>query len=1026
MSGTETKRLSKVAREFNVGLSTIVEFLHKKGFNVEENPNAKISNECYDILIKEYSKDIEVKKEKEKVTLRTLKTRKEVVALDESGVHEETTHETEELIIKDKHGIHTAKVEIPEKKEPVKEEKQIKAEKILKEQDDESLLLKKETGLKIIGKIDIEGKSVKKEPPVKIEEPIKKVEPAKKEDSVKIETETHIEKEVVETPEILIKEEIKEKLVGIEELVVEDIEKSETEVKVVGKIDLSAINQRTRPKRKTKEEKKDERLRKERERKDFGKKVVEKAHPTKTVIEEDFDEEMVETTEETSAKTITPEIFEEEVFHTKVERLTGPTVLGKIELPDSKKLMATSLDKQKKLRKKKRKRISKDPVPVVEHAQKKVFDKTDKSPKPGAKKLKKTPRREIDEGAVQKQIKETLSRLTDRSKSKGVKHRREKREEIREKQQARIQELADSQNIVRVTEFVTANELAGMMNVNVNQVIQACMSLGMFVSINQRLDAETISLVAEEFGHRVEFVSVELQEAIAEAEDTEDQLKPRPPIVTVMGHVDHGKTSLLDYIRKTNIIAGEAGGITQHIGAYNVTLKDNKRITFLDTPGHEAFTAMRARGAKVTDIAIIVVSADDRVMPQTVEAINHAMAANVPIIFAINKIDKPNANPEKIKEELAKMNFLVEDWGGKYQSKDISAKVGTNVDALMEEVFLAAEMLDLKANPDKHAIGTTIESSLDKGKGYVSTVLISNGTLQVGDIVLAGAYFGKVKAIYNERNNRISHIGPSEPGVILGLNGAPKAGDNINVMSTEREAREIATKREQLQREQTLRTSKHITLEEIGRRLAIGNFQELNIIVKGDVDGSVEALSDSLLKLSTEEVQVNIIHKAVGQIAETDVMLAAASDAVIVGFQVRPSLSARKLAEKDGIEIRLYSIIYDAINEIKDSISGMLAPITKEEITSMVEVLETFKITKVGTIAGCIVRDGKIVRNAKIRVIRDGIVIYTGHLGSLKRFKDDAKEVSKGFECGLNIDKFNDIKVGDMIESYDIVEVKRT
>ncbi|MDF1551238.1 MAG: translation initiation factor IF-2, partial [Bacteroidales bacterium] len=542
----------------------------------------------------------------------------------------------------------------------------------------------------------------------------------------------------------------------------------------------------------------------------------------------------------------------------------------------------------------------------------------------------------------------------------------------------------------------------------------------------QRLDAETIGLVAEEFGFGVEFVSVDLQEAIAEEVDTEADLLPRPPIVTVMGHVDHGKTSLLDYIRSTNIIAGEAGGITQHIGAYNVTLKDGKRITFLDTPGHEAFTAMRARGAQVTDLAIIVVAADDKVMPQTVEAINHAAAAGVPIIFAINKVDKPNANPEKIKEELAAMNYLVEDWGGKYQSKDISAKIGTNVDDLMEEVFLAAEMLELKANPNKNANGTIIESSLDKGRGFVSTVLVNSGTLRVGDTVLAGAYFGKVKAIYNERNNRIEQIGPAEPGVILGLNGAPKAGDNLNVMGTDREAREIATKREQLQREQNLRTSKHITLDEIGRRLAIGNFQELNVIVKGDVDGSIEALSDSLLKLSTEEVQVNIIHKAVGQIAETDVMLAAASDAVIVGFQVRPSISARRLAEKDGIEIRLYSIIYDAINEIKDSISGMLAPITKEEITALVEVQEVFKITKVGTIAGCIVREGKITRNSQVRVIRDGIVIYTSTLGSLKRYKDDVKEVGKGFECGLNIDKYNDIKVGDIVEAYEIVEVSRT
>jgi translation initiation factor IF-2 len=1005
MSGTETKRLSKVAREFNVGISTIVEFLHKKGFNIEENPNAKVSSESYDILIKEYSKDIEVKKEKEKVTLRTLKTRKESVTIDEIESTEESVHENDPLIlIKDKNKISTIDEDEFEEEEIItKEEKKPKIEKTKTEEIIKTIKTQKEPEIKIVGKIEIENKVVKKE------EPVVKTD---KVESTSLEISN-------------IKEENIEKLEQIEDIIVEEeLDKVESEVKVVGKIDLSTINQRTRPKRKTKEEKKDERIRKEREKKDFHKKEVEKSAPLKMKIKQELDDDVIDETDIPEVETKSTEIFEETLFQTKVERLTGPTVLGRIDLPE-KKLVASSLDRPKKTRKKKRRRIAKEPVALDSTAQAKPVDKFNKAKAP-IKKIKRLPKKEVNEGEVQKQIKETLSRLVTRGKSKGVKHRRDKREELREKQQAKLQEIADNEDIIRVTEFVTANELAGMMNLNVNQVIQACMSLGMFVSINQRLDAETISLVAEEFAHRVEFVSVELQEAIAEDVDTAEQLKPRPPIVTVMGHVDHGKTSLLDYIRKTNIIAGEAGGITQHIGAYNVTLKDGRRITFLDTPGHEAFTAMRARGAQVTDIAIIVVAADDRVMPQTIEAINHAVAAGVPIIFAINKIDKPNANPEKIKEDLANMNYLVEDWGGKYQSKDISAKAGTNVDALMDEVFLAAEMLDLKANPDKNAIGTIIESSLDKGRGYVATVLISNGTLEVGHTVLAGSYFGKVKAIYNERNHRIDVIGPSEPGVILGLNGAPKAGDNLNVMASEREAREIATKREQLQREQTLRTSKHITLDEIGRRLAIGNFQELNIIVKGDVDGSIEALSDSLLKLSTEEVQVNIIHKAVGQIAETDVMLAAASDAIIIGFQVRPSISARKIAEKDGIEIRLYSIIYDAINEIKDSISGMLAPITKEEITSMVEVVDTFKITKVGTIAGCLVREGKIARNASVRVIRDGIVVYTGTLGTLKRFKDDVKEVSKGFECGLNIDKYNDIKVGDIVESYEIVEVKRT
>ena len=574
---------------------------------------------------------------------------------------------------------------------------------------------------------------------------------------------------------------------------------------------------------------------------------------------------------------------------------------------------------------------------------------------------------------------------------------------------------------------MTVAELATMMNISVTEVISACMSLGLFVSINQRLDAETINIVADEFGYSVEFVSIEIQEAIdEEEEDSEENLLPRPPIVTVMGHVDHGKTSLLDSIRKTNVIAGEAGGITQHIGAYNVKLSDGRTITFLDTPGHEAFTAMRARGAQVTDIAIIIVDADDKVMPQTIEAINHASAAGVPIVFAINKIDKPGANPDKIREELANMNYLVEEWGGKYQCQEIAAKKGLNIEELLEKVLLEAELLDMKANPHKKATGSIIESSLDKGRGYVATVLVQSGTLKVGDIVLAGQYFGHVKAMFNERGEKMEKAGPSEPALILGLNGAPQAGDKFNVMGNEKEARQLANKREQLQREQGLRTQKHITLDEIGRRIAIGNFQELNVIVKGDVDGSIEALSDSLIKLSTDEIQVNIIHKAVGQITEGDVLLAAASNAIIVGFQVRPSMGARKLAEKEQIDIRLYSVIYQAIEELKSAMEGMLSPEIKEEIIATVEVLETFKISKVGTIAGCIVRDGKITRTAKIRVIREGIVIYTGVLGSLKRFKDDVKEVTKGFECGLNIENYNDIRVGDMIEGYQEVEVKKT
>ncbi|MDE7074690.1 MAG: translation initiation factor IF-2, partial [Odoribacter sp.] len=568
---------------------------------------------------------------------------------------------------------------------------------------------------------------------------------------------------------------------------------------------------------------------------------------------------------------------------------------------------------------------------------------------------------------------------------------------------------------------------ASMMDIGVTEIISACMSLGLFVSINQRLDAETINIVADEFGYTVEFVSVEIQEAIEEEEEdsSEENMSPRPPIVTVMGHVDHGKTSLLDSIRKTNVIAGEAGGITQHIGAYNVKLADGRAITFLDTPGHEAFTAMRARGAQVTDIAIIIVAADDSVMPQTIEAINHASAAGVPMVFAINKIDKPGANPDKIREELANMNYLVEEWGGKYQCQEIAAKQGLNIEELLEKVLLEAELLELKANPNRKATGSIIESSLDKGRGYVATVLVQSGTLKVGDIMLAGQYFGHVKAMFNERGEKIKQAGPAEPALILGLNGAPQAGDKFNILSNEKEARLLANKREQLQREQGLRTQKHITLDEIGRRIAIGNFQELNVIIKGDVDGSIEALSDSLIKLSTEEIQVNIIHKAVGQITEGDVLLAAASNAIIVGFQVRPSMSARKLAEKEQIDIRLYSVIYQAIEELKSAMEGMLSPEIKEEVIATVEVLETFKISKVGTIAGCIVRDGKIIRTAKVRVIREGIVIHTGTLGSLKRFKDDVKEVAKGFECGLNIENYNDINIGDMIEAYQEVEVKK-
>lgn len=623
-------------------------------------------------------------------------------------------------------------------------------------------------------------------------------------------------------------------------------------------------------------------------------------------------------------------------------------------------------------------------------------------------------------------MKETLARLTNKAPKKSAKWRKEKREEMHNRELENQQREAAESSVIKITEFVTANDLANLMDVPVNNVIATCMNLGVMVSINQRLDAETINIVAEEFGFTTEFVSADVTEAIEVVEDKEEDLQSRPPIVTVMGHVDHGKTSLLDYIRKANVIAGEAGGITQHIGAYNVKLADGRHITFLDTPGHEAFTAMRARGAKVTDLAIIIVAADDNVMPQTIEAINHASAAGVPMVFAVNKIDKPTANPDKIKEELAQMNYLVEEWGGKYQSQDISAKKGIGVDELMEKVLLEAEMLDLKANPERNAIGSVIESSLDKGRGYVATVLVQNGTLRVGDVILAGTHYGKVKAMFNERNQRVKEAGPATPVLILGLNGAPTAGDTFNVLETEQEAREIAGKREQLQRELGLRTKKRLGLEELGRRRALNDFHELNLVVKGDVDGSIEALSDSLLKLSTPEVQVNVLHKGVGAISESDVTLAAASDAIIIGFQVRPSAAAKREAEKEGVEIRLYSVIYKAIEEVKDAMEGMLSPEIKEEITGTAEVLQTYHISKVGTIAGAIVRDGRIKRASKVRLIRDGIVIYTGELGSLKRFKDDVKEVVSGYDCGLSIQGYNDVRESDLIEAFEEVEVKKT
>ncbi len=1004
------QRLSKLAKEFNVGIQTIVEFLHKKGYAVDPNPNTKISDEACHLLEKEYKSDVSLKRESEKITQRQLRPKKEVITLDDISRKEETDDDypDEELEVSDLKKA-AAAVTKPKEKKPEHHE-EIPKEAFFQQ-------------YKVVDHVDINNlPGMKKKPAEKPAEPHVQKEPPKvkkqpeapvKEQTVKPEPVAEIVPEVVipveqvspvpEVPVVEVPVVEETPVVPVTEHIKMDVPKVD-EPKVVGKIDLDQLNTRTRPDKKTREERDQERqmrIRKDKE-----------ARQKRTAPPEVKPEKPAEPAEP-------------EVTRIQTEKLAGPTILGKIVLPVEREKKAAVPDAERDKRKKRRKRIQKDTervaLPVKGQEEQR---KPEEAKKPGKK--KKLLKKEVNEEDVQKQIKDTLARLTTKgTKSKGSKYRREKREVISQRAAAEAEYKDQQRNVLKITEFVTVNELASMMNVQVTRIIATCMSLGLFVSINQRLDAETMSVVADEFGFKVEFVSVEIQEAIEEAVDAEEDLKPRPPVVTVMGHVDHGKTSLLDYIRSSNVIAGEAGGITQHIGAYNVHLDDGREITFLDTPGHEAFTAMRARGAQITDIAIIIVAADDNVMPQTVEAINHASAAGVPIVFAINKIDKPGANPEKIKESLANMNYLVEEWSGKYQSHDISAKKGIGVTELLEKVLLEAEMLDLKANPNKRASGTIIESSLDKGRGYVATVLVQSGTLKVGDVVLAGQHHGHVKAMFNERNQKIDKAFPAEPAIILGMDGAPQAGDKFHVMETEREARQIANKREQLAREQGLRTQKHITLDEIGRRIAIGNFQELNLIVKGDVDGSIEALSDSLIKLSTEEIQVNVIHKAVGQISESDIMLASASEAIVVGFQVRPSLNARKLAEKEQIDIRLYSIIYDAINEIKAAMQGMLSPEIKEEITGTLEILETFKITKVGTVAGCIVRDGKITRNNKIRVIREGIVIYTGYLGSLKRFKEDVREVKNGYECGLNIDNFNDLKVGDNIESFTEVEVAK-
>lgn len=1041
--GAKTLRLSKLAIEFNIGISTIVDFLAKKGISIDQNPNTKISEDAYQILAREFQKEKSLKDEVRKSSLSFVK--RERVALDEKDVKAQG-HKIEALE-KDDQGVDD-------------KELLIKDNKLVQIDTNEGEPTPREkiqlAGPKIIGKLDTQV--------IAATPPVKGVESAPKEDPKKI---VNAEIKSAKVDEVL--EDIEAKKIETSDPVKPPKKAEETNItkkhnvqvsgiKILGKIDIEQTAKSSEPDKPAPS--KIENIGKITEIPVDSQRVGSDKLDTVASDDSAVSSELIQQITDKSSinEKLKTEIAEirpagDNFFKTKTKKLEGVTIVGRIELPaeidNSKKPVASSTDADRPKRRK-RKRIRKD-KPSDSPAAKGPQTNEQKGPaseRPSQTDTRKTPaapgkfqqqnqgkgkkfvkkefiKTEPTEEEISRQIRETLATLSGAGKSKGSKYRRLKRDLQQQQKLKDIQKAEIAEKVLKVTEFVSANELASMMNVQVTEVISTCMNLGLFVSINQRLDAETITIVADEFGYGVDFVSVDVQEAITEIKDAPEDLLPRAPIVTVMGHVDHGKTSLLDKIRHSNVIAGEAGGITQHIGAYSVQLDSEKMITFLDTPGHEAFTAMRARGARITDVAIIVVAGDDNVMPQTVEAINHAQAANVPIVIAINKIDKPGANVERVKEELAKLNILVEDWGGKYQSQEISAKNGINIDKLLEKVLLEAELLDLRANPNRRASGTVIESSLDKGRGYLATILVQNGTLKVGDIVVAGNTHGKIKAMFNERNMRITSCGPATPALILGLDGAPQAGDTFNVVIDEQEAKSITIKRQQLIREQGLRTQKHITLDEIGRRIAIGDFKELNIIVKGDVDGSVEALSDALLKLSTEEVQVNIIHKAVGPITEGDVLLASASNAVVVGFQVRPSLAARKLAENEQIDIRIYSIIYNAINEIKSAIEGMLSPEIGEKITANIEVREVFKITKVGTIAGCLVLDGKITRNSNVRIIRDGIVVYTGNLGSLKRFKDDVREVSAGYECGLNIDRFNDIKVGDIIESFETYEIAR-
>jgi translation initiation factor IF-2 len=982
MSDDKPIILFKAAKELNIGIATAVEFLGKKGFAVDNKPTTKLSKDMYDTLLREFQGDKIVKEEANQIVIGKIRR-------DEPEVVEKTTEapknkqefENEGILIKNLHN-YTPSPEKPKEEKPVEPAAPTivePVESLKQSQTDESAL----PGVKVVGKINLNDLNTKTRPTKK--------EAVKSEEVVK--TPAPVAEQKVEAPEVVSqpapviesKPELKETPVA------EVIAQPQTEVKAA-------------------------------------------AQPSK---------------------------IEEEVIKARSVKLSGPNIIGKIVLPTTSdrrnQPVASSGDSEAAKRKRKRKkapggnnspaqpnqgqqganqnRPASPPAPVGNRPDFRNNTNNTAGGRPNFRNARpggpsSGPKEEPTEKEIQDQIKATLARLSGAGKSgkfaQRAKLRRQKRDDVALTAEEAAAEEQLQSKVLKVTEFVTANELANMMDVPVTKIIGTCMSLGMFVSINQRLDAETLTIVADEFGYEIQFIKADEEaDSVIEEEDAVEDLTTRVPVVTIMGHVDHGKTSLLDYIRKANVVAGEAGGITQHIGAYKVTTNSGKQVTFLDTPGHEAFTAMRARGAKVADIAIIVIAADDAVMPQTKEAINHAQAAGVPLVFAFTKIDKPGANSDRVKEQLSAMNILVEDWGGKFQSQEISSKSGLNVDLLLDKVLLEAELLELQANPNKRATGTVIEATLDKGRGIVTTVLVQAGTLRVGDPILAGSYSGKVKALFNERGQKVDSAGPSVPVQVLGMQGAPTAGDKFNAMESEVEAREIANKRLQLMREQGLRTQKHITLDEIGRRLAIGNFKELNLIVKGDVDGSIEALADSLLKLSTEEIQINIIGKAVGQISESDVLLASASDAIIIGFQVRPSPGARKLAEAEQIDIRLYSIIYDAINEIKAAMEGMLAPEFEEKIVANVEIRETFKITKVGTIAGCMVLDGKINRNSKIRIVRDGVVVYTGELASLKRFKDDVKEVAKGYECGLNIQNFNNIEVGDIVEAYEQVEVKR-